>query len=143
MMDNTRPRYNDLSKVIKQMRIDKMLSWNVIEDKTRRVSGKRGYADAEEFLRLQVDAMQYTGFSLCLVQGQEKYVELWVEKDALSRVFEDVAWNYCLRCVTCKGYQSISFLKAYQQRAQRALNNNQEPVVLYAGDFDPSGVQLS
>ena len=86
--------------------------------------------------------MQYSGYSRCMVQGQKKYIELWVEKDALSRVFEDVAWGHCLRCVTCKGYQSISFLKAYAERAERAIMKGQEPVVLYFGDFDPSGVQM-
>lgn len=142
VIENTKSKYNDLSKVIKQMRLDKMLPWDVIEDRTRRVSGKRGYTDAGEYLREKVDSMGYTGFSRCMVQGQEKYIEIWVEKDALSRVFEDVAWDYCIRCVTCKGYQSISFLKAYRERAQKALDNNQEPVVLYFGDFDPSGVQM-
>ena len=142
VIENKRSRYNDLSKVIKQMRLDKMLPWNVIEDRTRRVSVKRGYTDAGEYLKGKVDSMGYTGFSRCMVQGQEKYIEIWVEKDALSRVFEDVAWDYCLRCVTCKGYQSVSFIKAYQERAQKALDNKQEPVVLYFGDFDPSGVQM-
>lgn len=141
-LENKRSRYSDLSKVIKQMRLDEMLPWNVIEDRTRRVSSKRGYTDAEEFLKYQVEGMKYNGFSRCMVQGQEKYIELWVEKDALSRVFEDVAWSHCLRCVTCKGYQSISFLKSYAERAERAFQNNQEPVVLYFGDFDPSGVQM-
>jgi len=142
IIENSRSRYNDLSKVIKQMRLDEMLSWDVIEDRTRRVSTKRGYTDADEFLREQVDSMEYSGFSRCMVQGQEKYIELWVEKDALSRVFEDVSWAYCLRCVTCKGYQSISFLREYSERAQRALSNGQKPVVLYFGDFDPSGIQM-
>ena len=142
IIENKRSRYNDLSKVIKQMRLDNMLSWDVVEDRTRRVSTKRGYTDAGEYLKNEVEMMGYSGFSRCMVQGQEKYIELWVEKDALSRVFEDVAWDHCLRCVTCKGYQSVSFLKEYRERAQRALNNGQEPVVLYFGDFDPSGVQM-
>ncbi len=34
VIKNNRSRYNDLSKVIKQMRLDKMLPWNVIEDRT-------------------------------------------------------------------------------------------------------------
>jgi len=142
VIKNNRSRYNDLSKVIKQMRLDKMLSWDVIEDRTRRVSGKRGYTNAGEYLRGQVETMQYSGYSRCMVQGQKKYIELWVEKDALSRVFEDVAWEYCLRCVTCKGYQSISFLRSYAERAELAIMKGQEPVVLYFGDFDPSGVQM-
>lgn len=128
-LENKRSKYQDLSMVIKQMRIDEILPWNVIEDRTRRVSTKRGYANAEEYLRDHVESMDYSGYSRCMVQGQSKYIELWVEKDALSRVFEDVAWDHCLRCVTCKGYQSISFLKAYAERADRAIMNGQEPVV--------------
>ena len=142
VLENKKSRYQDLSNVIKQMRIDEMLPWDVIEDRTRRVSSKRGYSNAGDYLRGRVESLDYSGYSRCMVQGQLKYIELWVEKDALSRVFEDVAWEHCLRCVTCKGYQSISFLKAYAERAERAIMNGQEPVVLYFGDFDPSGVQM-
>lgn len=142
VLENKRSRYQDLSMVLKQMRLDEMVPWDVIEDRTRKVSSKRGYANAGEYLRSNVKFMNYSGYSRCMVQGQTKYIELWVEKDALSRVFEDVAWKHCLRCVTCKGYQSVSFLKSYAERAEQAIMKGQEPVVLYFGDFDPSGVQM-
>lgn len=142
VLENKRSRYQDLSMVLKQMRLDEMVPWDVIEDRTRKVSSKRGYANAGEYLRSNVEFMNYSGYSRCMVQGQTKYIELWVEKDALSRVFEDVAWKHCLRCVTCKGYQSVSFLKSYAERAEQAIMKGQEPVVLYFGDFDPSGVQM-
>jgi len=138
---NTRSRYNDLSKVIKQMRLDAMLPWEAMEDRVRRVSTKRGFEDADTFIKRELSWF-LSGYSRCLVQGQERYVEVWCEKDALSRILEDVAAPYCIRTVTCRGYQSMTFLKAYADRASAALERRQTPVVLYFGDLDPSGVQM-
>ena len=138
---NTRSKYNDLSKVIKQMRLDGLMPWAVLEDRVRRVSDKRGYEDSEAFLQENLRWF-LKGYTRCLVQGQENYVEIWCEKDALSRIFEEVAYPYCIRAVTCRGYQSMTFLKAYADRADAAIEKGQTPVVLYFGDLDPSGVQM-
>ncbi len=138
---NTRSKYNDLSKITKQMRLDGMLPWEVMEDRVRRVSTKRGFEDSDQFIKRDLEDF-LTGYTRCLVQGQENYVEVWCEKDALSQIFESVAYPYCVRCVTCRGYQSMTFLKAYADRAEAAMDRKQTPVVLYFGDLDPSGVQM-
>jgi len=77
---NTRSKYNDLSKVIKQMRLDAMLPWEAMEDRVRRVSTKRGFEDADTFIARELRWF-LSGYSRCLVQGQENYVEVWCEKD--------------------------------------------------------------
>ena len=77
-----------------------------MEDRVRRVSTKRGEEDADTFIKKEM-GLFLNGYSRCLVQGQENYVEVWVEKDALSRILEDVAYPYCIRTVTCRGYQSM------------------------------------
>lgn len=138
---NTRSKYNDLSKVIKQMRLDGMMPWETMEDRARRVSTKRGVEDADAYIERELRWF-LSGYSRCLVQGQEKYVEVWCEKDALARILENVAAPYCIRAVTCRGYLSVTFLKAYADRAKAAVDRNQTPVVLYFGDLDPSGVQM-
>ncbi len=138
---NTRSKYNDLSKIIKHMRIDDVLPWNVLTDRVRRVSDKRGFEDHQDFMTQEVEHF-LEGYARCYVQGQENYLELWCEKDALSQVFERVAWPYCIRAVTCRGYQSITFLDDFRQRAVQALSKGQQPIILYFGDLDPSGVQM-
>ncbi len=140
-LENTRSRYNDLSKLIKQMRIDGMLPWDVMTDRTRRVSDKRGWADREDFVQEETRIF-LEGYDRCYVQDQELYVELWCEKDALSQVFERVTWPYCIRTVTCKGYDSITFLNDFRRRARAAMEREQVPVILYFGDMDPSGWQM-
>ena len=141
LIKNTRSRYNMLSTLVKQMRLDGLLPWNIIEDRTRRVSGKRGFNDPGEFIKREVKSF-LKGYSRCLVQDQENYVEIWVEKDALSRIFENIAWTYCIRCVTCKGFLSATFVNDYATRARKAQAQGQRPIVLYFGDLDPSGIEI-
>ena len=43
-IDNNRSQYTMLSTLVKWMRIDEMISWEVLEDRTRRVTGKRGFS---------------------------------------------------------------------------------------------------
>jgi uncharacterized protein YlbG (UPF0298 family) len=138
---NSRSKYNDLSVLIKQMRLDDWLPWEVLEDRVRRVSDKRGWGDHREFLEAHIDWF-LEDYERCYVQDQERYVELWCEKDALSQVFEKVAYPYCIRAVTCRGYQSITFLDDFRRRAQATMDRGQTPVILYFGDLDPSGVQM-
>jgi len=136
--ENTRSRYNDLSKLVTNMRVDGILDWDVIEDRVRRVSDKRGFEDAGDYVHLMSD---YIGnYQRCLVQGQEYYLETWCEKDALSQIFEDVAWPYCIRHATCRGFDSATALWKFAERAKAAISRGQQPVLLYFGDFDPSGL---
>jgi len=141
VIKNTRSQYTMLSVLIKNMRLRGHLSWDDITDRTRRVTDKKGWTDKKGFLDAWASQV-LSGYSRCLVQEQEKYIELWVEKDALSTVFERVAWPYCIRAVVCKGYQSVSFIRGYYDRALKAMEKGQMPVILYFGDFDPSGVQM-
>jgi hypothetical protein len=140
-LENTRSKYNDLSNLIKHMRLDDWMPWEVLEDRVRRVSEKRGWEDHNEFMEAHVDDF-LEGYERCYFQDQERYVELWTEKDALSQVFEKVAYPYCIRAVTCRGYQSITFLDGFRQRARSAQSRGQIPVILYFGDMDPSGYQM-
>jgi hypothetical protein len=120
------------------MRIDGKLPWEVLTDRSRRVSEKRGWEDPADFIRAHLDYF-LSDYERCLVQSQEVYVELWIEKDALSTVFEQVASPFCLRVVTRRGYNSVTLEADYYRRAEEAIAKGQRPVVLYFGDFDPSG----
>ena len=139
LRENTKAKYQDLSKLIMNMKLSDMLSWNCIEDRSRRTSPKRGYEDAETYIQEEMEILM-AQYQRCRVQSQEIYLELWTEKDALSKIFEDVAWPYCIRVVTCRGYDSADFLHKYAVRAKEAQElRGQQPVILYFGDLDPSG----
>ena len=141
LIENSKSQYNMLSKLVKWMRIDEKLPWKVLEDATRRVTGKKGFENLQDFIDQETDGFLW-GYTRCLVQGQDKYIEVWVEKNALFRIFYNVVYPYCIRTVVCRGYQSVTFIADFYSRVGNALMKGQSPVVLYFGDLDPSGVQM-
>lgn len=67
---------------------------------------------------------------------QPVYVEIWVEKDALSGVFYDVTNEYDVPLYVTRGYSSETLV----QTAAENLRSIDKPIYIYHyGDFDPSG----
>jgi hypothetical protein len=67
----------------------------------------------------------------------DAYVEVWLEKDALSGVVLPVTSLYDVPLMVARGYASLSFLHS----AAEFINDLDVPVWIYHfGDFDPSGV---
>ena len=65
------------------------------------------------------------------------YVEIWLEKDALSGVIYPITSMYDVPLMVARGYASLSFLHS----AAEYINDLEVPVFIYhLGDFDPSGV---
>lgn len=65
------------------------------------------------------------------------YVEVWLEKDALSGVIFPETAKYDVPLMVARGYSSLSFLHV----AAQSLNRLDVPAFVYhLGDFDPSGV---
>lgn len=72
------------------------------------------------------------------MQTQDKYIEIWTEKDALSTLFERVARQYTISVVVCRGFNSSTFLNNFRDRIRGY--DSKEIILLYFGDFDPSGM---
>jgi hypothetical protein len=139
---NDKNHYNALSALLKYMRLEDRMPFDLMEDNTRRTSIKRGWTDCQEFVDAWIEAFLKKEFERCLVQSQERYVELWVEKHTLTRVFEEAADPFCLRVVTRRGYNSITYEADYFKRATAAIERGQIPTILYLGDHDPSGKDM-
>jgi hypothetical protein len=65
-------------------------------------------------------------------------VELWVEKDAIRMVSEDLAAKYRISTQVLRGFPSITMLRKALVRAR----NKGVTKILYVGDWDPSGVLI-
>ena len=81
--------------------------------------------------------------------GQPKIVSVWVEKEALSGVFEDPCRKLGVPLFACKGYPSISTLYEWHKMVVRARDAIEAegyqpptPVILYFGDHDPEGLDI-
>ncbi len=140
-IDNNKAEYQNISRVLTKLRENHLVSWGAITDRSRRLINKRGISDLESHIQYQMEDM-FDYYNRCLVQSQENYVEVWTEKDALSGIIEDAVWMYCCRVVVCRGQVSATFLKEYSERATKAKQRGQKPIILYFGDLDPSGVRI-
>jgi hypothetical protein len=73
-------------------------------------------------------------------QKTPRYVQIWVEKNALVGVLEPVTREYDVPLMAAVGYSSISFL----HEAAVDLNDLSCPIYIYQlGDLDPSGTQAA
>lgn len=74
--------------------------------------------------------------------NQDNYVEVWIEKKALQGVFENPCMMADVGLAPCKGYPSITFLYEASKRFLDALDCDKNLIILYFGDYDPSGADI-
>jgi len=141
IIENNKSSYGGLSRMLKTARLNGEVGWEWMEDRTRYKHELYSDRDANEYVEWQKEAF-LDNYRRDLSQSQPNYIEIWVEKDALSGLFKPVCDTYHVPLVVCKGYLSVSFQHLYILRVEAARRNEQQPVVLYFGDFDPSGVDM-
>ncbi len=133
--------YSRIGPLLKWLRIDEYLPWEAVVDENRTLSGKVGFTNPAEFINQELGGF-LQGYKRCLAHRQEHYIEVWIEKAALYHIVKPVVDKYCRRLMCCRGYNSVSFQASFYDRATEALSHGQIPVVLYFGDWDPSGVNM-
>lgn len=69
-------------------------------------------------------------------------VELWVEKETIRVFLQDLAVKYRISIQILRGFASLSMYRKALQRAVTDAVKRGVRRVLYAGDFDPSGLLI-
>ncbi len=108
------------------------LPYNWLADNTRWQRAPQTFSSVEQALN---DTARL--YRKSLWDNADAYVEIWLEKDALSGVVYPVTSMFDVPLMVARGYASLSFLHS----AAEAMNEMSVPVYVYhLGDFDPSGV---
>jgi len=108
------------------------LSYDWLADNTRWQRKPTTFDSVEE--ALQETARLYRK---ALWNEIDAYVEIWLEKDALSGVIYPITSMFDVPLMVARGYASLSFLHS----AAEYINTLTVPAYIYhLGDFDPSGV---
>lgn len=134
VINNSMSEYQRLSNALVKARQEGIIPFEWIEDRVRRprvVSMWRGLPDFLETVRHV--------YRRDIWDSQPQYVEVWLEKDALSGIFEDITREYGVTLVVGRGYNSWS---AYKEAADRIREQGKPAIILYFGDFDPSGEDI-
>lgn len=134
---NTIKNYSRLSKLISDARLAGLVDWDAIEDRGRQPQSASEWATISDLMESALAA-----FRLPRWADQPRYVELWVEKDALASVLWPIARRHHITLMVNKGYSSQSAMYASSQRFIAAEDEGKDGVLLYIGDHDPSGEDM-
>jgi hypothetical protein len=134
---NTDKEYKKLSPLLTKGRMAGVVDWEAIEDRIR-----------VPFLPYWVDditnALDDTAeqYRLDRQKDQENYLELWVEKDALSGVLKPITSYYHIKLMVNRGFSSTTAMYDAYKRIVRQENLGKKATILYLGDHDPSGLYM-
>jgi hypothetical protein len=122
-------------RLMTDMRLDGSLSFDSIVDETRRVRVTQTYDNLQ-------DAIEQTAryYRRSALKQSSDYLEIWVEKDALSGVLWDVTSDYDVPLMVSRGMPSLTFLHTTAQAI--AANQDKNTYIYQFGDHDPTGVLI-
>jgi hypothetical protein len=136
---NAEPNYNWLGALVNDARLGGLIDWNHIEDRTRNVEGgDSGWPDPAAAVSTIARAYGITHWD-----GQPEYAEVWVEKEALADVISRPCGRWDVSYLACKGYLSQSEMHEAAKRLISEERDGRKTTVIYLGDHDPSGVDMS
>lgn len=138
LIANTEQSYNRLGSIISDGRLAGLVDWEAIEDRGRALCGTNYLDDpADAIVRAAED------YAIDKWVGQDCYVEVWVEKQALEAVIGRAAQRRDCDYFSCKGYVSQSAMWRAAQRFNAYTHTGRHCVVIHLGDHDPSGIDMT
>ncbi len=137
IIPNKVQEYAKLSTLLVKGRMAGVVDWDAIEDRIRVPFIPYWVTGVENAVEDTV--RQYR---LNRQEEQEVYIELWVEKDALSGVLKRVTSHYHINLMVNRGYSSCSAMHDAYERFESVGYPCNRKIILYLGDYDPSGLDM-
>lgn len=126
---NEEKSYNSLGNLISDARLAGLIDWEAIEDRVRVPRLPAEFSDIKDLINAALRS-----YRLPRWEGQGYYIELWVEKDALSGVLTPLAEKYHITLMVNRGYSSQS---AMHEAGLRFCEHQDKICALfYLGDHD-------
>lgn len=138
--ENTQQNYKRLGNILDAARKAGLVDWDAIEDRTRSLRRIPVWTSPEKALE-QI----HRTFKLDPWKEQPVLtrVEVWVEKDAAVGIVEPTCNALRIPFFSCRGYSSSSGLYEAGKRLAHYDAAGYRTLILYLGDHDPSGVQMT
>lgn len=135
---NEEKSYKHLSSLVSDARLAGLIDWDAIEDRVRQPRKQNEFDNLSDLVEAAINSYRLPRWA-----GQEYYVELWVEKDALAGVLTPLAREFHVTLMVNRGYSSQSAMHESAERFLRHCNNGHKtPLLFYLGDHDPSGEDM-
>jgi hypothetical protein len=141
LFENTQGNYKAFDRILTKARERGDVDWRRIEDRARVELGgepELTFTGPDDYFDW-LFKMSEEYYTRRLWDDQPKYVEVWVEKDALSTLFESAAKPYRVVVFPSRGYSSFTKVMEALER----FPDGKDIVILHFADHDPSGLDMS
>lgn len=135
---NNQREYNLLAVLVNNARLAGEIDWDAIIDRTRELRKLATWGHPKEI----IDACARQ-FKLDRWSTQPLRPEVWIEKDALLGVIENVCNKLRVPYFSCRGYTSQSEMYVASKRILGYSSAGQKPIIFHLGDHDPSGIDMT
>jgi len=131
--------YDRLGDIMTRARVAGLIDWEHLQDRNRTLRRNSHWDNPADIIQGCVNS-----YGIDLWEDQKVRVEVFCEKDALVDVLGTACEPWDVSYMACKGYSSTTMLwEAAHNRYLHWKNEyNQDTVLLYLGDHDPSGIQM-
>jgi len=133
VIENSRGQYQAVSNLLVNARKEGVIPWVWVEDRLRRPRQVSMWSSLNSFAETARRAYRRDVWDT-----QPSYLEVWLEKDALSGIFEDALDPYGVTLNVGRGYDGWDSI----HNAAERFGTGDRVSVLYFGDFDPSGEDM-
>ncbi len=136
-VENSNRNYKRLGSILNDARMAGLIDWDAIEDRTRILRALAHWDSPQQIV--EAIARQYRTERW---KRQPAYVEVWIEKDALTGVIQPVCDEFDVPYFAVRGYNSQSEAWRAGRRLLERIRDKR-CVILHLGDHDPSGIDMS
>ena len=140
LYDNTQANYKRLGNILDHARKAGLVDWDAIEDPTRSLRRVSVWDNPESAVERVKETFKLDPWNR---QPVRRRIEVWVEKDAAVGIVRPTCNALRLAYFSCRGYSSSSGLYEAGKRLKAFSDAGYETLILYLGDHDPSGVQMT
>ncbi len=141
--ENTTNSYKRLDKMLTKARERGDIDAESIVDRSREIiGGDYGYHSIDDFVKSNIEELKdLEQYTRRLWDDQPRYVEIWVEKDALATLVSNIADGFRVVTYPSRGYSSYTMVN---DAIKRFYRYQERPItVLHFADHDPSGVNMT
>jgi len=138
IIPNSEREYKRVGKIVANGRLAGEIDWDAIEDRGRIPKQNPHWSSTKDLVGDAAEA-----YAIDKWARQPAHVEVWVEKDALSGVIEPICRANDVTFMANRGYSSLSAMYEASLRLCNAISENREPCIIYLGDHDPSGMDMT
>ena len=130
--------YNSLGNVVSKGRLSGLIDWEMIEDRIRVPTENSHWENPEQILKAASNSYYQSRW-----ENQKNYIEVWCEKDAVSNIIQPICSKWDVLFMANRGYSSQSAMYDGYRRLDDKLADDKDIMVIYLGDHDPSGIDMT